>query len=105
VVKEDVREQLDKSMAEPVPAANGPPPQATEPMLAPSAATPMPAPPIAALVGIHTGVNGKNLELDLALFPSCIEGSQPATRQRSVMGIPRSGRLGVRENLTLQFDE
>ena len=105
VVKEDVREQLDKSTAEPAPAANGPPPQATEPMLAPSATTPAPAPPTAALVGIHTAVNGKNLELDLALFPSCVEGSQPATRQRSVMGIPRAGRLGARENLTLQFDE
>jgi hypothetical protein len=105
VVKEDVREQLDKSTAEPAPAANGAPPQATEPMLAPSATTHMPAPPTAALVGIHTGVNGKNLELDLALFPSCIEGSQPATRQRSVMAVPRAGRLGAQENLTLQFDE
>jgi hypothetical protein len=105
VVKEDVREQLDKSTTEPAPAANGPPPQATEPMLAPSATTPAPAPPATALVGIHTGVNGKNLELDLALFPSCIEGSQPAARQRSVMAIPRPGRLGARENLILQFDE
>ena len=99
VVKEDVREQLDKSMAEPAPAANGPPPHATEPMPAPSATTPTPAPPTAAPVGIQTVVNGKNLELDLALLPSCIEGPQPATRQRSVMAIPRAGRLGAQENL------
>jgi hypothetical protein len=105
VVKEDVREQLDKSTAESASAANSPPPQATEPMLAPSATTPMPAPPTAALGGIQTAVNGKNLELDLALFPSCLAGSQPATRQRSAMAIPRAGRLGARENLTLQFDE
>jgi hypothetical protein len=105
VVKEDIREQLDKSTAESAPAANGPPPQATEPMLAPSATTPMRAPPTAALGGIQTAVNGKNLELDLALFPSCVEGPQPATRQRSAMAIPRAGRLGARENLTLQFDE
>ena len=50
-------------------------------------------------------VNGKNLELDLALFPIGIEGPHPATRLRSVMAIPRAGRLGDRENLTLQFDE
>ena len=105
VVKEDIREQLDKSTAEPAPAANGPPPHATEPMFAPSATTPAPAPPTAALGGIQTAVNGKNLELDLALFPSCLAGSQPATRQRSAMAIPRAGRLGARENLTLQFDE
>jgi hypothetical protein len=74
-------------------------------MFAPSATTPTPAPPTAALVGIQTVVNGKNLELDLALVPICIEGPHPATRLRSVMAIPRAGRLGARENLTLQFDE
>jgi hypothetical protein len=105
VVKGDVREQLDKSTAESAPAANRPPPQPTEPMLAPSATTPAPAPPTAALAGIHTVANGKNLELDLVLFPSCVDGPQPVTRQRSVVAIPRAGRLGARENLTLQFDE
>jgi hypothetical protein len=105
VVKEDVRKQLDQSTAELAPAANGPPTHATEPMLAPSATTPTSAPPTAVLVGIQTVVNGKNLELDLALVPICIEGSQPATRLRSVMAIPRAGRLGAPENLTLQFDE
>jgi hypothetical protein len=74
-------------------------------MFAPSATTPTLAPPSAALVGIQTVVNGKNLELDLALVSSGIEGPHPATRLRSVMAIPRAGRLGARENLTLQFDE
>jgi hypothetical protein len=105
VVEEDVRKQLDQSTAEPAPAANDPPPHATEPMLAPLATAPTPAPPTAVLVGIQTVVNGKNLELDLALVPIGIEGPHPATRLRSVMAIPRVGRLGVRENLTLQFDE
>src|ERR1039457_5972574 len=105
VVKEDIREQLDKSTAEPAPAANGPPLHATEPMFAPSATTPTLAPPTAMWVGIQTVGNEKNLELDLALVPICIEGSQPATRLRSVIAIPRAGRLGDRENLPLQFDE
>jgi len=105
VVKEDVREQLDKSTTEPAPTVNDPPPQATEPIPAAPGTSPGPPPPTVASVGIQTVANGKNLELDLALFPSCIEGPQPATRQKSAMAIPRAGRLGAQANLILQFDE
>ena len=106
VVKEDLREQLDKSIAQPTPAGGDPSANSIEPMPATPGSALAVEPPKTGSVGVQTVVNGRNLELDLDLLPSphaCC--AQPGIRHRSVMPIPGTGRLAAQENLLLLFDE
>ena len=104
VVKEDLREQLDKTIAQPAPTSGDPTANSIEPIPATRSA-PAADPPKTGPVGVPPVVNGRNLELDLDLLPSPHVCAQPGTRHRSVMPIPRDGRLAAQENLLLLFDE